>query len=213
MHKVYLAGKIAKLDWRHFLFEISDVIDETDENTATRGNFEYSGPYFMSCDHGCYHGEMTHGRGTGTTAACFTTYTEPRSFTAHRCLKWIRQSDYMFVWIDSTEAFGTLVEIGYAKGVGVPVFVAIDENIVDEKMVKEQWFSHTIADMVLTADNIQHAWDYFEDWVTDGGEDEPEEQNHQACLICGKQEDKHTIEQAKYCSQKLWQMMKALSKK
>lgn len=84
--KVYLAGKISRDDWRKSLdgvrpFSISanDVVDDVNLKNKHVHEFEtyfgelpvvsrhpyieVTGPFFLSCDHGCYHGDNSHGVG------------------------------------------------------------------------------------------------------------------------------------------------------
>ena len=78
--KIYLAGKIGKNDWRHDIVGtcLSDACsdfyaygrqDETAQIAmewpvlpkAIFAEYDYTGPYFVACDHGCFHGIGTHG--------------------------------------------------------------------------------------------------------------------------------------------------------
>jgi len=64
--KLYLAGKVEKNCWRHSLV---NKLREADWDNAPLlaaveiggETFDYVGPFFVSCDHGCYHGDGTHG--------------------------------------------------------------------------------------------------------------------------------------------------------
>lgn len=64
--KIYLAGKVSKRCWRHKI--VRDLRSADWENAPLRSAvcvngeaFDYVGPFFVSCDHGCYHGDGTHG--------------------------------------------------------------------------------------------------------------------------------------------------------
>jgi very-short-patch-repair endonuclease len=131
---IYLAGKIAKHDWRHGVVAglrsaSSEVAnDRAWPNRLPRAIFgahDYVGPFFIGCDHGCSHGESTHGnrdacgslsldRGEGHTR-------NDLSDTVRRlCFERIRAADMFFAWLggdDAATAFGTFVEIGYAAAV------------------------------------------------------------------------------------------------
>lgn len=78
--KIYLAGKIAKNDWRHDIVNdlrgAGDVHSEIESynlgdkcwpilRQSILGKHDYVGPYFVACDHGCYHGDSSHGVGVG----------------------------------------------------------------------------------------------------------------------------------------------------
>jgi hypothetical protein len=69
---VYLAGKIGRNDWRHELVpELRGTVngDCLDPEPVLFdptlridcGDFVYVGPFFVSCDHGCFHGPASHG--------------------------------------------------------------------------------------------------------------------------------------------------------
>ncbi len=75
---VYLAGKIARNDWRHRIVEDgnksvhSKLRNHSFEENGPYLNFTFSdklfryvGPFFVACDHSCYHGRTTHGVGNG----------------------------------------------------------------------------------------------------------------------------------------------------
>jgi hypothetical protein len=80
----YLAGKIAKNDWRHALVKptrassspswtLRGVISQDEVHhpwlealyEAIEGRDHYVGPFFVADDHGCFHGSGTHGAGVG----------------------------------------------------------------------------------------------------------------------------------------------------
>lgn len=145
--KVYLAGKITKNGWRN------DVIGRTQTRfmDGWPGNewaddvlhggwspwlpepslleagppFDVTGPFFVTCDHGCAHNNSTH----ATVGGCIATGSDGEAWR-HReavrqlCFKAIDQSDIVFAWLDDPTAYGTLVEIGYAHGTGKCVVVA-----------------------------------------------------------------------------------------
>ena len=73
---VYLAGKIAKHDWREQIVFLRDGVDAANperdlfnpELAIDCPDFIYGGPFFVSCDHGCGHGAGMHGTGAGINA-------------------------------------------------------------------------------------------------------------------------------------------------
>lgn len=142
---VYLAGKIAKNDWR---------------NEARDLGFNVTGPNFVSCDHGCCHGDSLHGVGAWgypipndeiRHASCVEaeeTRYGSRIKTVDDCLGQIRAADVMYVWAgDFHTAYGTLAEIGYARGRRKYVIIATD----DPDALKDQWFAVTMADAIIYA--------------------------------------------------------------
>ena len=119
--KIYLAGKIARNDWRHDIVYASNELDEmyytnsSDEWSAIPipgTDLAYVGPYFEAQGHGCAH-EFGH---HGTTSA--------RQKTAERCRAAIRNCDVFFAWLECGTAHGTMVEIGYAYALGKNIIIA-----------------------------------------------------------------------------------------
>ena len=171
--KIYLAGKVEQNCWRH---KIVDGLRGKDWNDGPLPcaihidgeSFDYTGPFFVSCDHGCYHGPGTHGC-LGNNAVeeidgeeIETDYTsdciewlghrglvdnhgcrcgDGQSFVVNKCLAAIDDSDVVMAWIDSTDCYGTLCEIGFAIGKYKEVWVAFS----DPMMIQEMWFIATIA--------------------------------------------------------------------
>lgn len=63
--RFYFAGKINKNCWRHQI--VGGLRDSYLPESRVReirmdehGDDLYVGPFFMSCDHGCFHGKDTH---------------------------------------------------------------------------------------------------------------------------------------------------------
>lgn len=136
------AGALSPSDWREAW---------TDLPQAILGVHTYVGPFFVGCDHGCAHGAGTHGAGLGPYAGTKGQYatgfaeaaeegehyedaawgcageTTPENLDVlimRRCLGAIRRADLVFAWVDAMDAFGTFAELGYARGIGVPVGLA-----------------------------------------------------------------------------------------
>lgn len=164
---IYLAGKIAQNDWRH------DVVgqelryawgSEGAESTfqpwpklpTTFPSLRYVGPYFMSDDHGCGHGPGTHGCGDG---GCGSNCPAPsRGDIVDRCQLAIKRADIVFVWLDDEDctAYGSLVEIGYALGLGKPVTVAAPEGL-ERWLFQDLWFALYAVNEIIIADSPQAA--------------------------------------------------------
>jgi hypothetical protein len=159
MRRVYCAGKIAKGDWRHELsHEVRCVsgglYDEPSQawpaTYARDLGFVYTGPYFVSCDHGCYHGNGSHGSGLLTDpledySGCGGEVTSQEQIHA-QCLAAIRRSDVVFVWVDSLSAYGTLVEVGYATALGKTIWLAHDG-----RDYSDLWFLFECAHEIVKA--------------------------------------------------------------
>lgn len=129
---VYLAGKISKNDWRHDATDLrgawgSDGSDPDPTwptgHALMNGAFEYTGPFFMGCD----HGPGTHGCGEDHVGVEFAYPAPGRAGVLRLCLDAIRRSDIVFVWLDDPTAYGSLVELGYAKALGKEIIVAAPE--------------------------------------------------------------------------------------
>jgi hypothetical protein len=142
---VYLAGKVGKNGWRHDvvdgLRQAAGLLEQQDPQfknwpvleQAIFGYHHYSGPHFMGCDHGCYHGPGTHGAG-GDGQTCGRgdgDIADRRWDIRQACLSAIDRSDVVFAWIDAPDCYGTIAEIGYAYGRDLPVFIAYPEPIDD----------------------------------------------------------------------------------
>lgn len=184
---IYLAGKISKNDWRHALIKQlnSALIDEKSVNGNQIGicgetnlpikwpvlnsvifdKHNYTGPYFIGDDHGCFHGPNTHGTMSYDmyeigecgneaiscpvfdAAARYPGKLSPPNAIKRKvlslCKDAICASDLFFAWIDSADAYGTLAEIGYAHANGVPIFVATPPNLL---RTGDLWFAIEMAD-------------------------------------------------------------------
>ncbi len=168
--RLYLAGKIAKVDWRQEVMpgppSESVCYDKTAWSVAEHllgRDVHYTGPFFLSDDHGCTHGPGTHGRGHD----CGSNGGDSRRDTVRLCLKAIDSSTGVFAWLDDPTAHGTLFEIGYAKGRGIPVIVGTPT--ADEAHVvrthrsatregrPEMWFALEGVDTHLAAPTPQAA--------------------------------------------------------
>lgn len=163
--KIYFAGKISKDNWRNEILKTSRI-DELNSPYILEDYFEYTGPFFISCDHGCYHGDNTHGRLIDENAMCSDLYYETRGKTISKCYKWIDSADIVFCWIDDTTAYGTFTEIGYAFAKNKIIYIACDEKISKESL--EIWFPLLSSNVLTYEDNIESAWNNFIKWHNDG---------------------------------------------
>lgn len=158
--RIYLAGKISTNCWRHRIVSgLRNLI--TAEQAATTwpiaqrvifAEHDYTGPYFISCDHGCAHGNETHGlsllddyahdelahdcpcRGCQGVQDCGESVAYPapiprRDRVVQLCLAAIRRSDVVFGWIDDLAVYGSLFELGYAKAIGKNVVLGFPVDL------------------------------------------------------------------------------------
>ncbi|MFF3912665.1 DUF559 domain-containing protein [Streptomyces sp. NPDC001852] len=181
MPSIYLAGKISSGDWRHDLlgWQLRGAW-EHDDDTPSRSwpvikkgvldTFDYIGPYFISDDHGCGHGPGTHGCGADGCVPCYSYENLPkRSQVRELCLTAIDTADIVFAWLDDVTAYGTLVEIGYARGRGKNVVVAAPELPhtfedlsghglgIPDGPTNDLWFAFSCATRTLTAQTPREA--------------------------------------------------------
>lgn len=143
---VYLAGKISKHGWRD---KIVSHFPE-DEYAETKVNGVIScGPFFIACDHGCYHGDNSHGVGAYETGEEFPERCEgkgtPQALVPTVCTNQIDKSNFVFAYIDSDSCYGTLCEIGYAIGKNIPVAVMFSKKTLKRDM----WFIAEIVNIVF----------------------------------------------------------------
>lgn len=175
MTKVYLAGKIAPHDWRQSIAaenQVDDVIGDWVPPLPVPTKFEgvqYVGPFFVGCDHGCSHGNDTHGQGGG----CLDFGHRDR--TAQQCLDQIRAADLVYAWLDDLQpspqstAYGTLVEVGYALALEKPVVVAAARAphdpsasgvVVDRYPIDDLWFAWSVATGRVQAKTPERGLEY-----------------------------------------------------
>lgn len=149
--RIYLAGKIAPGDWRH---EVVSGLRRAGTDggerpwptlrAAIQGRFDYVGPFFISCDHGGFHGPNSHGVGAHQETAdhdeeCCEVAGLTATDVVQRCVEAIANADLFYAWLDDVTAFGTLAEIGHASGIGTcAIVVATPTGYAHED---EMWFA------------------------------------------------------------------------
>jgi len=150
--RFYVAGKIKAYDWRLSLSvdepgrwgtrgveaDYSDAGSRFDQGFPVQPfskhsgllGHHYTGPYFVRCDHACYHGPGDHGVGA-ESSGCLGGGHISQARTARYCLQAIDRSDVVFAWLDDPSCYGTLFELGYAHAAGKPIWVAGPEPLPD----------------------------------------------------------------------------------
>ncbi|MCX7143976.1 MAG: hypothetical protein NT123_23620 [Proteobacteria bacterium] len=121
--RLYLAGKIGQNDWRHAL--IPGLRDHSwADGPLDAVAFEYVGPFFVACDHGCFHGPNGHGMRNGCA---------PIGFAHKRIIRLnlaaIHNADLVFAYITSSDCYGTLFELGWAARGGKRIVIAFAPGI------------------------------------------------------------------------------------
>ena len=137
--RVYLAGKIRKDCWRNLL--LKGLRDHKWRNgSLSQQDFDYVGPFFVGCSHGCYHHPNQHGAVNG----CWPDYDQTREEVLLLCTTAIDKADLFFCYIDRVDCFGTLTEIGYAFAKGKRIVIAFAPDIVSHDN-NEFWFPSEMA--------------------------------------------------------------------
>jgi hypothetical protein len=141
---LYLAGKIEKHCWRHKI--VSGL--KIHQGEGWRGErwpilsgairldgiiADYSGPYFVGCDHGCFH-DLQHAWGNG-----FCGDADPDFGVVDLCTRAIQGADIVFAWINTNDCFGTIAELGMAHALGKTIWVATP------KPDPELWFVYRLG--------------------------------------------------------------------
>lgn len=126
-----------------------DVIDTKYENIS------YCWPYFISCDHWCYHGKSQHWLGA-STGWCedeldLNSQATRRKRVFDNCMSMIRNCDIFYAWIDSKECYWTINEIGIAYALWKKVKIAIKEWFDYDDMR----FCTTWWDVVFAKDAVE----------------------------------------------------------
>lgn len=160
-HSVYLAGKIQPNDWRNRFCYYRHVPDEPEDiaNGCILGvddSLSITGPFFISCDHGCYHGDGKHGVGAVSSlhsdewGGCMGEY-YTRDDVLCICKGQIDRAEIVFAYINSNDCYGTLAEIGYAHAKGKDIVIAFSTK----KLKTEMWFADK---MQQRTGNISDKW-------------------------------------------------------
>lgn len=146
--RIYLAGKIQKNCWRHTIVDGLRCADGLEQSSGTCpvgcelvmpqkwvelkksvfGIHHYVGPFFQSCNHGCYHVDSSHGL-----------LVEHKGVVS-LCRRAIADATLVFAWIDSPDCFGTIAELGFAAALGKRIWIAGRERFPD------LWFVYELAE-------------------------------------------------------------------
>lgn len=177
--KLYACGKIRKGDWRSTIVNIEGAIeDPSDEWTEVEiegYNLDYTGPYFVGCDHGCTHGTNTHGVGLSCCTGWKTDYNphdgsyEYGQEISTKCLRSIEESDFVFAWIDDLTCYGTLIELGVAIALQKDVRVAVSNNLKPDLHIDDYesgvspgthdlWFLESLSHRTIFSDSAKTAF-------------------------------------------------------
>lgn len=145
MMKIYLVGKVSKNGWRDKIVghrcgcnagELDDPTKWPLLSKVVFGEHDYVGPFMISCDHGCYHGDGQHGL-TNPEASCCFKGEFSRKAIVQCCLNAVKVADLVFCWLDAEEDYGSMIEIGYALALGKDVVVS-SHNV---SLCESHWFA------------------------------------------------------------------------
>lgn len=139
-HSVYFAGKIShngwRIGWGELVCEQAEKIEDLAKyEYQINDELTYTGPIFLSCDHGCYHGPGTHGVGADGLG-CGGLPTICMEDVLYICKSQIERAEILFAYIDSADCFGTIAEIGFAHAIGKDIFIVFSNKELKEEM----WF-------------------------------------------------------------------------
>lgn len=134
--RIFLVGKIDRVDWRHPLVKgLAEKLETL--NVAVEGWPMMEGAIFGMHDFlGPYYTEIPKGA--------------PESVKTHRlCLKGIDDSDLVYCWFDNVEAYASIFEMGYAHAKGKFTVTCYPKGF-DRR---EFWFLSCCSDEFLEAES------------------------------------------------------------
>ena len=170
---IYLAGKIAHTCWRHSIVEGLRSSSPESICGGSSGAFpemlpfaifskhHYSGPFFVSCDHGCFHGKNQHGSAPtdaifsehGDEIVMFLPNAAEQQGAFRRAVQGIMRCDLFFAWIESLDCYGTIAEIGIAYNSGKTVCIGLKEG----EDFSDLWFVTSCAQFINVAKTPEEA--------------------------------------------------------
>jgi hypothetical protein len=172
--RIYLAGKIHKNDWRHPIVPgLRDTLIYTDEKdmmfdqdfVVDCRSFNYGGPFFVACDHGCFHGPNSHGvgildneRGDDPIPADNIAARRAKIFDINK--QRLTAADLVFAYIEDMTCYGTLVELGMAALNGKPVTIGLAPSLTLAER-DDLWMAAQTATRVLIG-SAADCWAEFE---------------------------------------------------
>ena len=174
--RIYLAGKIRNWedDWRHSIFQHSFLPNRYESSwvetllyenafrthefpiskNALQGGFDCTGPYFAGKHSNAEMVGSPHGLEVRTG-------NDHDPCDAQRvtelCRNAINQSHWVFAWIASGDAYGTLFELGYAAAKGKRLFV----SFASEALRQAMWFAANLAFDCAVSPTPAEAWQEF----------------------------------------------------
>lgn len=176
--RVYMAGKIyaTRDDWRPITGDQQHLDDPTaiarmyDASAELDcDDFVYIGPFSYGCDHGDAHGNAEHGAGIsamehdlgrcGCIRANHPEIKNARQVLFETCKARVLRADVVLAYIDSADAFGTFIEIGFANAAGVPVYIGVSDSM-DQHVIDDMWFILRCAKKVYRGEAAQVLYEF-----------------------------------------------------
>ena len=149
--RVYFGGKISKSDWRHsFVPGLRNA--EWGTRRLEASSFTYTGPFFVSCDHGCRHFSIGHG---AVGDVCGPEVTRKDVIANNN--RGLEAADLLFVYVTSPDCYGTLVEIGHALKAQKRVVICFATGI----FIDEFWYARDQADAVHISVTEEKLYEIF----------------------------------------------------
>lgn len=183
---VYFAGKIGQNDWRHRLipplrgtlipgeqdlFNPDLVIPCPNEGGV---GFDYGGPFFVSCDHGCFHGPHSHGVGIVSNEGADDAIPQNDLAVRRQMIfavnsQRLQRADQVFAYLESADCYGTLIELGMAAAHRIPITIGFSPAI-NLAMRDDLWMAAAASARVC----FGSAEDCFDEFLRDLPEKTPE---------------------------------------
>jgi hypothetical protein len=124
---IYFAGKIANKEWREECFphnypwDISCGSSNPDSFAVLCDGIRYGGPFFSECKHAR----------RGHTKRCCTEETPSavHHYIWHQNKGLIRNAQYVFAYINETDCFGTMMEVGMAASMRKDIVVCLGPSL------------------------------------------------------------------------------------
>jgi hypothetical protein len=178
---LYLAGKIAKGDWRDgILGGTAAVVPTATDPKLDLFNpdyrlafpaFYYGGPFFVSCDHGCGHRLNGHGAAFSCgedgweTGSVATEDRQSRIFKVNKAR--VAKADIIFAYINESDCFGTLIEIGEAAAQRKEIAVALGPDLSRDQ-IDDLWMAQLCATQPIYHGSAHEAFTRFatENFIT-----------------------------------------------
>lgn len=157
--KVYLAGKMGngRDDWRNSLcwlgstsLSLNEYKTREIDLTPMVNGHGFCGPFRVDelSGHGSGHLAMAgdskaywHGWPSGD-------YEHAQAIVFNTCKETIRYADTVFAWLDTTDCYGTVAELGYAHALGKEIWIGTS---YERSQWNEMWFVLCMADRLASA--------------------------------------------------------------